>query len=62
MKKAFAVFSLLAVLSAPAMAAPRDDSAHGPGALVSRVVRFVKHLVGSVVPLDDANNPLPPRP
>jgi len=62
MKKAFLVFSLLAVLTAPAMAAPRDDDARGPGSVVSRVVRFVKHVVGSIVPLDDANVPLPPRP
>jgi len=62
MKKALLVFSLLAVLSAPAMAAPRDDDQRGPGSVVSRVVRFVRHLVGSVVPLDDANNPGPPRP
>ena len=62
MKKALAVFSLLAVLSAPAMAAPRDDDPRGPRSLVSRVVQFVKQVVGSIVPLDDANNPIPPRP
>ena len=62
MKKALAVFSLLVVLSAPAMAAPRDDDPRGRGSVVSRVVQFVKHLVGSIVPLDDANVPEPPRP
>jgi hypothetical protein len=62
MKKAFAVFSLLAVLSAPAMAAPRDDDPRDPGSVVSRVVRFIKHFVGGIVPFDDSNVPLPPRP
>jgi len=62
MKKALLVFSLLAALSAPAMAAPGDDGARGPGSVISRVVRFVKHVVGSIVPLDDAINPIPPRP
>src|ERR1051325_799299 len=62
MKKALAVVSLLAVLAAPAMAAPRDDDPRGPGSVVSRVVRAIKHFVGSIVPFDDANNPVPPRP
>jgi len=62
MKKALVVFSLLAVLSVPAMAAPRDDDARGPRSVVDHVVQFVKHLVGAIVPLDDSNNPLPPRP
>jgi len=62
MKKALAVVSLLAVLAAPAMAAPGDDDPRGPGSVVSRVVRAIKHFVGSIVPFDDAINPVPPRP
>jgi len=44
------------------MAAPRDDDARGPRSVVNRVVQFVKHLAGTIVPLDDSNVPLPPRP
>lgn len=40
MKKALLVFSLLAVLSAPAMAAPRDDDARGVGSVISHDVRL----------------------
>lgn len=62
MKKRFAVFSLLVLLSVPAMAAPRDDDPRGSGGVISRLVHVIKKLVGSVVPLDDAINPVPPKP
>jgi hypothetical protein len=63
MKKGLAVFSLLLLLSVPAMAAPRgDDSPRGGGGgVVSRVVHLVKKLVGAVIPLDEIN-PAPPHP
>jgi len=44
MRKSLLVFSLLAVLAAPAMAAPRND---GPGdrqSLFARIVRLIKAL------------------
>jgi hypothetical protein len=60
MKKSLAVFSLLVLLSVPAMAAPRDDDPRG-GGVIGRVVHVIKKLVGSVLPLDDIN-PAPPKP
>lgn len=59
MKKAFLLFSLLVVLAAPAMAAPRDDDPHGRG-IVERIVFLLKRLV--TLPLDDAGLTGPPRP
>jgi hypothetical protein len=61
MKKSLAVFSLLVLLSVPAMAAPRDDDPRGGGGVIGRVVHAIKKLVGTVVPLDD-NIPAPPKP
>jgi hypothetical protein len=61
MKKGLAVFSLLVLLSVPAMAAPRDDD--GPrGGVISRVVHVIKKLVSIVVPNDDGNGAIPPHP
>ncbi|HEV2720927.1 MAG TPA: hypothetical protein VG323_12975 [Thermoanaerobaculia bacterium] len=62
MKKSVAVFSLLVLLSVPAMAAPRDDDPRGAGGVVSRVVHAIKKLVATVVPLDDGYNVVPPKP
>lgn len=62
MKKSLAVFSLLVLLSVPAMAAPRDDDPRGGGGVISRVVHIIKKIVGGVVPLDDSNIPAPPKP
>jgi hypothetical protein len=62
MKKALAVFLLLVVLSAPAMAAPRDDDGRGRGGVVDRVVHFVKKIIGGVIPLDDSSVPVPRKP
>lgn len=59
MKKALLLFSLLVVLAAPAMAAPRDDDPHGPGGMVSRVVHFIKRLL---VPMDLDPVVTPPKP
>ena len=62
MKKRFGVFSLLVLLSVPAMAAPRDDDPRGGGGVIGRVVHLIKKLVGGVVPLDDGYNAVPPKP
>ena len=62
MKKSLAVFSLLVLLSVPAMAAPRDDDPRGGGDVIGRVVHLVKKIVGAVVPLDDGYNVVPPKP
>jgi hypothetical protein len=62
MKKGLAIFSLLVVLAAPAMAAPRDDDPRGPGGVIDRVVRLIKKVVRGVVPLDDSIMPAPPKP
>ncbi len=62
MKKSLAVFSLLVLLSVPAMAAPRDDDPRGGGGVIGRVVHVIKKLVGTVVPLDDGYNAVPPKP
>jgi len=61
MKKSLAFFSLLVLLSVPAMASPRDDDPRGGGGVIGRVVHLVKKLVGTVVPLDDIV-PVPPKP
>lgn len=47
MRKSLLVFSLLAVLAVPAMAAPRDDDSRGPRDVVQRIVLLFKHLLGS---------------
>ena len=45
MKKGLLLFSLLVVLAAPAMAAPRDDDPHGGRqGWLSRIVRMLKAL------------------
>jgi hypothetical protein len=63
MKKGLAVFSLLVLLSVPAMAAPRDDDGpRGGRGVISRVVHVIKKLVGAVLPLDDGIVPAPPKP
>ena len=62
MKRSLAFFSLLVLLSVPAMAAPRDDDPRRGGGVISRVVHLIKTVVRGVVPLDDSNNPLPPKP
>ena len=50
MRKALLLFSLLAVLAAPAMAAPRDDDPHGPRVgVIARIVRIVHALEDFVV-------------
>ena len=61
MKKNLAVFSLLLLLSVPALAAPRDDDPRRGGDVISRVVHVIKKLVGAVVPFDEIN-PAPPHP
>jgi len=61
MKKNFAVFSLLVLLSVPALAAPRDDDPRGGGGVIARVVRVIKNIVKTVAPLDEIV-PVPPRP
>lgn len=61
MKKNLAVFSLLVLLSVPALAAPRDDDPRGGAGVIGRVVRVIKNIVRTVVPLDDIN-PGPPHP
>jgi hypothetical protein len=61
MKKSLAVFSLLVLLSVPAMAAPRDDDPRGGGGVIGRVVHLIKQVVRGIVPLDDIN-PVPPKP
>ena len=49
MRKALLLFSLLVVLAAPAMAAPRDDDPRGRGGVIGRIVRLVKALDDIVV-------------
>ena len=61
MRKSLAVFSLLVLLSVPAMAAPRDDDARGGGGVIGSVVHLIKKLVRGVAPLDDIL-PSPPHP
>jgi len=61
MKKKLAVFSLLVLLSVPALAAPRDDDPRRGGDVISRVVHVIKKIVRTVVPFDDIN-PAPPHP
>jgi len=49
MKKSLLLFSLLVVLAAPAMAAPRND---GPGdrqSVFARIVRVVKALENYII-------------
>ena len=57
--KSLRFFLLLAVLAAPAMAAPRDDDPRGGRDIVSRIVRLVKHVVRA---MEDGNVPVPPHP
>lgn len=59
MKKTLLVFSLLVVLAAPAMAAPRDDDPRGGRDIVQRIVHMLKRLVGA---LDDGIEIGPPKP
>ena len=59
MRKLLLVFSLLVVLAAPAMAAPRDDDPRGARDIVKRVVLLFKRLVGV---LDDPIAVGPPKP
>jgi hypothetical protein len=59
MKKGLLLFSLLVVLAAPAMAAPRDDDPRGGRDVVKRIVFLLKRLVHS---LDDGIEVGPPRP
>lgn len=61
MKKNLAVFSLLVLLSVPALAAPRDDDPRG-GGVIGRVVQAIKKIVRTVVPFEDGNIPVPPHP
>jgi hypothetical protein len=61
MKRNLAVFSLLVLLSVPALAAPRDDDPRRGGGAVDRVVQVIKKIVRSVLPFDDIN-PAPPHP
>jgi hypothetical protein len=49
MKTRLALFSLLVLLSVPAMASPRDDDPLGRR-VVSRVVHVIKKLVGAAIP------------
>ena len=58
LRKSLLVFSLLAVLAAPAMAAPRDDDPRGGRDGITRIVLFFKRLVHA---LDDlkAGPPIP---
>jgi len=61
MKKISAVALLLVSLSMPALAGPRDDDSPWRGITpVKRVVRFVKHLLASV--LDDSWDLTVPKP
>ena len=59
MRKALLLFSLLVVLAAPAVAAPRDDDPRGARDVVRRVVLLIKRLVGA---LDDPMVIGPPKP
>lgn len=62
MKRNLAVFSLLVLLSVPALAGPRDDDPRRGGGVVDRVVQVIKKLVGGVLPSEDSNVPVPPHP
>ena len=44
MRKTLLLFSLLVVLAAPAVAAPRDDGASGQRGFINRIVRFLRAL------------------
>ena len=59
MKKGLLLFALLAMLTAPAMAAPRDDDPRGGRDLISRIVRLVKNVIRA---FDDGIVPMPPHP
>jgi len=59
MRKSLLVFSLLVVLAAPAMAAPRDDDPRGGRDVVKRIVLLLKRLVGA---FDDGIEIGPPKP
>jgi hypothetical protein len=59
MRKGLLLFSLLAVLALPAMAAPRDDDPRGPRDAVKRVVLMLKRLLHS---FGDGIEVGPPKP
>ncbi|HEY6139069.1 MAG TPA: hypothetical protein VI670_15005 [Thermoanaerobaculia bacterium] len=59
MRKSLLLFSLLAVLAAPAMAAPRDDDPRGPRDTVRRIVLMLERLVHA---FDDPIVVGPPKP
>jgi hypothetical protein len=59
MRKGLLLFSLLVVLAAPAMAAPRDDDSRGPRDVVQRIVLLLKRLVSA---FDDGIQVGPPKP
>ena len=59
MKKGLLLFALLAMLTAPAMASPRDDDPRGGRDVISRIVRLVKQAVRA---FEDGIVPMPPHP
>jgi hypothetical protein len=59
MRKSLLLFSVLAVLAMPLMAAPRDDDPRGPRDAMNRIVRFIKHVIRT---MEDGNVPIPPHP
>jgi hypothetical protein len=59
MRKSLLVFSLLAVLAVPAMAAPRDDDPRGGRDVVRRIVFLLERLVHA---FDDPIVVGPPKP
>ncbi len=60
MRKGLLLFSLLVVLAAPAMAAPREDDPRGGRDAVRRAVLLVKRLLAHIADLEPIIGP--PKP